>query len=114
MRKWYDDDSTSVMHLPALPPPPGFRNSPVWTGRGFQIDGVVNGILSYAPGESGWTEELTGFHEDADDETHYINVASREHAVGEIERWVAHRECPVLIDIGCSSGYTVKLLRARL
>jgi SAM-dependent methyltransferase len=101
------------MNLPEFPPPPGCREPPAWTGCGFRTGNTTTRILSYEPGDSGWTEELTAFHEDVDDENHYINVASREHAVSRVERWIASRN-PVIIDIGCSSGYTLKLLRARL
>lgn len=56
---------------------------------------------------------MTELHEHADDENHYINVASREHAVSCMQRWTT-AAAPVLIDIGCSSGYTVRLLRTRM
>jgi SAM-dependent methyltransferase len=69
--------------------------------------------VSYDLGVSGWTDELTEFHEDIGDENHYINVASRAHAVSQIERWVRSRQ-PLLMDIGCSSGYTIRLLRTRM
>jgi SAM-dependent methyltransferase len=102
------------MSLPiALPAPPGHSHEPVWTGEEFVIGSVRRRIVSYEIGASGWTDELTEMHEDVDDETHYINVASREHAVSRVERW-APSKSPLVIDIGCSSGYTVKLLRARM
>jgi SAM-dependent methyltransferase len=102
------------MPLPiALPAPPGHNESPVWTGTGFSIGGVQRRVISYQLGASGWTDELTQLHEDVDDESHYINIASREHAVSRLERWVRSRS-PVIIDIGCSSGYTIKLLRTRM
>jgi len=101
------------MNLPEFRPPPGCRETPAWTGCGFRTGKTITRILSYEPGDSGWTEELTALHEDTDDENHYINVASREHAISRVKRWIASRN-PVIIDIGCSSGYTLKLLRARL
>lgn len=102
------------MSLPLLlPAPPGYQDIPEWTGREFRIGKNTTRILSYEIGASGWTDELTALHEDADDEEHYINVASREHAVNCMQRWII-ASAPVLIDIGCSSGYTVRLLRARM
>ena len=70
-------------------------------------------ILSYDVGSSGWTEELTDLHEGVDDEDHYMSVASREQAVSSLERWIEVPE-PVILDIGCSSGYTLRLLRRRM
>ena len=70
-------------------------------------------VLCYDLGSSGWSDELTEFHEDIGDEDHYMNVASREYALSRMERWLSHPE-PVLLDIGCSSGYMIKALRRRL
>src|SRR5438045_590042 len=102
------------MSLPfQLPPQPGATSPPKWTGNGFLVDQTVQRVLSYEVGVSGWTDELTERHEGIDDETHYINVASRTHALSRLER---HLDCPepVIIDVGCSSGFMVKDLRRRL
>ena len=102
------------MSLPfPLPAPPGCQDTPVWTGRAFGLGNTTARILSYELGSSGWTDELTELHEGAGDDEHYINVASHEHAVSCMERWVA-ASTPAIIDIGCSSGYTVKLVRTRM
>jgi SAM-dependent methyltransferase len=42
-----------------------------------------------------------------------MSVASREQAVSSLERWIDVPE-PVILDIGCSSGYTLRLLRRRM
>src|SRR5690242_19977617 len=81
-----------------------------WTGEAFVDGGNVERILCYDVGSSGWTEELTDLHESVGDESHYINVASREQAVASIVRWIKV-PVPVILDVGCSSGYTLKLLR---
>jgi SAM-dependent methyltransferase len=96
-----------------LPPPAGYDSSPVWTGRGFQVGPEIHAVLKYHVGASGWTDELTGFHEATGGEYHYINLASLEHAVGCLETWVTARN-PVIIDIGCSSGFLLKWMRRRL
>ncbi len=102
------------MSLPlSIPVPPGHQDAPVWTGRAFGVGNTTARILSYDLGSSGWTDELTELHESAGDEQHYINLASHEHAVSRMERWMT-AATPVIIDIGCSSGYTVRLLRARM
>lgn len=96
-----------------FPPPRGSAAPALWTGSGFAIGQTVERVLCYDVGSSGWTEELTDLHEDAGDEDHYINVASREQAVGCLERWIEVSE-PVILDVGCSSGYTLRLLRRRM
>src|SRR4029077_15650868 len=42
-----------------------------------------------------------------------MSVASREHAIGALERWIGVPK-PVIVDLGCSSGYTLKHLRQRM
>jgi SAM-dependent methyltransferase len=93
-----------------LPPPPGATSVPLWTGNGFQVDQTLQRVLSYDLGVSGWTDELTELHEGVDDENHYMNLASREHALSRLKRHLDTPE-PVMIDIGCSSGFMVKDLR---
>lgn len=96
-----------------LPPPPGYDRAPIWTGRGFQVGPEIHAVLKYHVGVSGWTDELTSFHEETGGEHHYINLASLEHAVGCLETWVVSPS-PVIIDIGCSSGFLLKWIRRRL
>jgi hypothetical protein len=71
--------------------------------RSFALGETTKRILSYKLGASGWTDDLTELHESAEDENHYINVASRQHAVSRMERWVA-ADSPVLIDIAVETG----------
>ncbi len=69
-------------------------------------------MLAYDVGASGWSDELTEFHEELAGEHHYIDIASRRHTLGQVERYVRDPRAS-LIDIGCSSGYMLKALRAR-
>jgi SAM-dependent methyltransferase len=96
-----------------FPPPPEASSPPVWTGTDFLVDNRRQRILRFEVGSSGWSDELTEFHEHIGDEDHYMNIASREHAISRLERWLSTNE-PVILDIGCSSGYMVKALRHRL
>jgi SAM-dependent methyltransferase len=96
-----------------LPPPPGYQNKPVWTGSGFLLGDRLHPVLCYAVQSSGWTDELTDLHEQVDDEYHYMSIASREHAIGAVEHWMVVPN-PVVLDIGCSSGYTLKHLSQRI
>jgi SAM-dependent methyltransferase len=97
----------------SIPAPPGLTEAPVWTGSGFLLGGKLQSVVSYEVGASGWSDELTAFHENIGDEDHYMNVASREHAVSRLERWVRVPQ-PLILDIGCSSGYTIRAIRKRL
>jgi SAM-dependent methyltransferase len=86
--------------------------SPIWTGRGFLVGGEARAVLDYDAGESGWSEELTRFHEEAAGEgTHPIDVASRRRARAALRRHVLadHRQA-VLLEIGCSSGFLLREL----
>jgi len=90
-----------------LPPPPGFGENPRWTGTEFEIGDVKTRVLSYYTGRSGWTDELTSFHECIAGEDHYIDRASRRHTMVSLRRWMK-TDCPVVMDIGCSSGLMLK------
>jgi SAM-dependent methyltransferase len=68
--------------------------------------------LSYAIATSGWTDELTRFHEGTAGAHHPIDRASRQHAIEQLE---AHLRIPtpVVLEVGCSSGFMLRLLRER-
>jgi SAM-dependent methyltransferase len=69
-------------------------------------------VLSYPSGLSGWTDDLTTFHEEVSDGNYFIDVASRQHTLSAIARRIPS-ESAVIMDIGCSSGYMIRDLRAR-
>ena len=103
--------NSSIVPFPfAFPPQAGSSHAPVWTGGGFRIGDRETAILSYEVGESGWTDELTGFHNDTSGEDHYIERASRRHTLTQLRRWLVNGQ-PVIMDIGCSTGLTLKSLR---
>jgi SAM-dependent methyltransferase len=93
-----------------IPPPVGCDHVPVWTGRGFLLGDTLVPILSYDTTVSGWTDDLTTFSEENGGAGHYMNVASRANAISALR---AHmdRPKPVLMDIGCSSGFMLKDLQ---
>ncbi len=95
----------------ALPPVTPGGAAPVWTGRGFAVGGTVEPVLGYAINDSGWTDELTSFHEGAAGDQHYIDIASRRCAISRVAKWVK-AEWAVIMDIGCSSGFMVRDLKA--
>jgi SAM-dependent methyltransferase len=95
------------------PSPPGWTEKPVWTGGGFQLGQALLPILSYEVGKSGWTDQLTTFHEETAGADHFIDRASREHALAQICRHM-DRRAGTILEVGCSSGFMLRLLRERL
>jgi 2-polyprenyl-3-methyl-5-hydroxy-6-metoxy-1,4-benzoquinol methylase len=95
------------------PSPPGCTVKPVWTGCGFRLGEVFLPILSYEVGISGWTDQLTTFHEETAGAEHFIDRASHEHALAQICQPVSGAAVTVL-EVGCSSGFMLRLLRDRL
>ena len=95
-----------------LPPVPDSPAIPTWTGRGFQIGPKLEPVLSYAvTDDSGWTDGLTDFHESLAGDRHYIDVASRRNSLSRLRTWVKV-DRPVIMDIGCSSGFLLRDIRA--
>jgi len=94
-----------------FPSLPDTTEIPRWTGNGFQIGDRILPILSYQASVSGWTDELTAFHENIAGNSHFIDVASRHHAISQVAQY-SSRTTPVILDIGCSSGFLLADLKA--
>jgi SAM-dependent methyltransferase len=62
--------------------------------------------------DSGWTDDLTDFHEETAGANHPIDVASRVHAARQLKNIVV--EAPVVLEIGCSSGFMLREIRRSL
>jgi SAM-dependent methyltransferase len=95
------------------PPLPASTERPVWTGHEFRVGDRALRVLSYETGGSGWTDELTSFHEEKAGADHSIDLASREYALGQIRKFVPV-PAPFILEVGCSSGYFLRLLRERM
>jgi SAM-dependent methyltransferase len=69
-------------------------------------------VLDFEAGESGWSEDLTRFHEEtAGEGTHPIDVASRQRARAALKRHLrTEGEATVLLEAGCSSGFLLEEL----
>lgn len=107
-------EPAAVRGIPfALPPVPDHPGTPVWTGGGFLVGGQLRRILAYGSHPSGWTDHLTDLHEATAGDTHFIDVASRAHAIAEIER-TKRGQGGVVLEVGISSGYLVEALARRL
>src|SRR5207237_8388606 len=93
--------------------PPGRAEIPAWTGRGFRLGQKQYRVLGYGVNHSKWTDELTTFHEESAGDRHFIDRASRRHAIQQIKQFVKVRE-PVILEVGCSSGFLLRDLRAAI
>ncbi|MBV9489332.1 MAG: class I SAM-dependent methyltransferase, partial [Verrucomicrobia bacterium] len=67
--------------------------------------------LVYSEAESAWSDELTDFHEENATTSHPVDVASRKLA---IESMRLLGESPIILDVGCSSGFLIQELRAQM
>jgi|HubBroStandDraft_1064217.scaffolds.fasta_scaffold00077_42 SAM-dependent methyltransferase len=95
----------------ALPSPPGATELPVWTGSGFRLGGTSRRVLAFDLGESGWSEQLFELHQEHAGGGQFIDVASRRHALLELDRWLPGPG-GVILEIGCSGGYFLRDLAA--
>ena len=77
------------------------------------MGGETRRILAYGSAPSGWTDHLTDLHEATAGSDHFIDVASRAHAVSEVAR-VASRPGAVILEVGISSGFLLNEMIARL
>jgi len=84
-----------------------------WTGAQFVIGNRSFKVLCYDQSQSHWSDELTRLHEEECGSHHPIDVASRRRAVRSVQRWTAVPE-PVVLDVGCSSGFLIEALRKSL
>lgn len=94
------------------PPPVGAASPVVWSGGGFQLGGDRVSVLTYATGDSGWTDELSAFSEDHAGANHPIDRASRAVALQQVDG-LPSRE-PIILEVGCSSGYMLREMREQL
>jgi len=104
------------MHMNLLypwPAPPGFPQPPRWTGGGFDMDGRHLNVLQYGAADSNWSDELTELHEETAGENHFIDVASRRHAIEQFRKHVQVQQ-PILLEVGCSSGFLLKQFRREM
>jgi SAM-dependent methyltransferase len=98
----------------AFPPVSAGEDCPVWNGSAFVGSGRSDRVLAYEVGESGWSEELTELHESATESgTHFIDVASREHAINELKRALGTRPVSIM-EVGCSAGHLLADMRRSL
>jgi SAM-dependent methyltransferase len=90
-----------------LPQPVGATGVPEWTGSVFRIGDRTSRVLAFGAGASGWTDHLTELHEETVGGDHFIDLASRAHALAELRRWLGQSR-PSIIEIGCSGGHFLR------
>jgi SAM-dependent methyltransferase len=64
--------------------------------------------LEYSENFSGWSDDLTKLHEDATQDIHPIDLSSRADAVRQLRRHLGSTKNPVILEIGCSSGFLLR------
>jgi SAM-dependent methyltransferase len=97
-----------------FPPVSAGEAPPMWNGGAFIRSGKSTRVLAYEVGESGWSDELTELHESATESgTHFIDVASRDHAINELKRALGTRPVSIM-EVGCSAGHLLADMRRSL
>lgn len=94
------------------PSPAGTTQRPRWNGGSFDLGERNTRVLVYAVDSSHWSDDLTSLHEAEAGRNHPIDLASRLLAVRSMSRLAA--SAPVLLDVGCSSGFVLDDLRRAL
>ena len=96
------------MNIPfILPSPVGYAIQPKWNGLAFQCGDQHMSVLEYSENFAGWSDDLTALHEEVAGDSHPIDLASRKDAIAQIKK-CHFDENPVIMEIGCSSGFLLK------
>lgn len=90
-----------------LPPPAGYSVSPKWDGRNFTYGDQSSPVLEYSENFAGWSDDLTALHEEAAGDSHPIDLASRHDALEQVKKSITSAN-PVIMEIGCSSGFLIR------
>lgn len=99
------------MTLPfQLSPLTGSKVVPIWCGDKFQIGTNFSNVLEYSVNIQGWNDDLTFFHEETAGDHHFIDKASRDHAISQLKKYLPNKES-VILEVGCSSGYMLNRLK---
>ncbi len=97
-----------------FPPVSAGEDHAVWNGGAFVHSGTSTRVLAYEVGESGWSDELTELHESATESgAHFIDVASRNHAINELRRALGSKPASIM-EVGCSAGHLLADMRRSL
>jgi ubiquinone/menaquinone biosynthesis C-methylase UbiE len=89
------------------------NEKPIWTGNYFQVASRQFKILRFGETGSGWSPALTEMHEKEARSSHPIDLASRAMAIDSM-RLLKGWPGPIILDVGCSSGFLVEELSRAL
>ena len=67
-----------------------------WTGQAFVLGTATKRILSYPVRESGWNDDIARFHRQEAASDHFIDIASRAHAMKEVKRSIVQTPSVIL------------------
>lgn len=98
------------MNLPFTLPSPAGGPPAEWTSEGFRIGSAVLPVLEFSDNFAGWSEDLTTLHEETAGASHPIDIASRNDALAQLRAKLAGNNCPVILEIGCSTGFMLKAM----
>jgi ubiquinone/menaquinone biosynthesis C-methylase UbiE len=96
-----------------LPPQSPGKPIPIWAGNGFSVGDNFFPVLEYSSNAHGWTDDLTIMHEETAGSNHFIDQASRHHVLEQLRKYV-RGNTPVILEVGCSSGFMLRLIRDHL
>ncbi len=100
------------MTLPfVLPPVTEGSAIPLWEGNGFRVGHELINVLQYSINTLGWNDDLTLFHEESAGDQHFIDRASRDHAMSQLKNNLKHDSYPVILEVGCSSGFMLQRMQ---
>src|SRR5687768_12336418 len=88
------------------------RSAPRWTGDHFVVGNEPRPYLAYGDSASGWSAELTTFHSDLGGFESAFNENCRMRAIRQLRRYL-NVPRPIVVDIGCAPGSTIRLLRTK-
>lgn len=99
------------MTLPFLLPPVTEGTAiPLWEGNGFRVGADFIKVLQYSINTLGWNDDLTTFHEETAGDQHFIDRASRDHAISQLKIHLKDKN-PVILEVGCSSGFMLQRMQ---
>lgn len=94
-----------------LPPLSAEGGVPIWVGNGFKVGNKLFKVLEYSLNSNGWNDDLAFFQEESAGDQHFIDRASRDHAIFQLKKHLADRENPTILEIGCASGFLLRRIQ---
>lgn len=90
--------------------PPLGDQQPRWTGAAFEVGGESRRVLAYGGQSEGWSNDLAMLQDESGGQ-HFMENATRTQAINQLRRHLPPGR-PVIMEVGCSGGYFIRLLAA--